>query len=199
MSRRPSPEQQKAQQIVLEGGFNFYGLVSALPELPTPLTEWQSQTVQGDGSYTVRCRSVRTLPHGPDATVLHALLKLYDREPRPDRQVSCTGQALREAVLSLAPDLLLTDEQLHESLLRLMGVTFDATWEPGPGRRHHTIQFGLVNDLALDAAVQAEVLTANTLTVTLSSQTLRLGQLAEGGRQVAPVQALLTLDPEPTD
>ncbi|MEF2279438.1 hypothetical protein V3W47_14135 [Deinococcus sp. YIM 134068] len=193
MARRPSPEELKAQQIVLEGGFAFYGLISALPHLPTPLHAWQSQTVQDNGSQTVRCGSVRTLPHGPDALVLQALLMLYDRDPRPDRQVTCTGQALREAVLALAPNLWLTDEQLHQSLLRLMGVKIDATWRPGPGRQQHTIQFGLLNDLALDVAVQAEVVSLITLTVALSSRTLRLGQLDDSTRQVVPVQELLTL------
>ncbi|MEF2279907.1 hypothetical protein V3W47_16560 [Deinococcus sp. YIM 134068] len=196
MARRLSPEEQQAQQLVLEGGFNFYGLISALPELPTSLTEWQYQTVQGDGSQTVRCGSVRLFPYGPDATVLQALLMLYNRDPRPDRQVTCIGQALRETVLALSPDLLLTDEQLHQSLTRLIGVTYDATWTPGLGQRKHTIQFGLLNDLALDVAVQAEVVSLNTLTVMLSTQTLRLGQLEDSTRQVAPVQELLTPDSE---
>ncbi|BDP43356.1 hypothetical protein DAETH_33250 (plasmid) [Deinococcus aetherius] len=193
MPRRPSPEGERALRTVLAGGFTFYGLISALPELPVPLPEWVYREVVGDQHLSVRCQAIGVLPHGHDAVVLQALLNLHGQAPLPHGQVACTSDALREATSSLSPDLSLTDRQLHDSLKRLKSATLTVTRQQGP--RGSTAHLSFLDNLEFDIRERADVFLLDTVSVRLPERILRLGQLDTPNRRSVPVEELLELKP----
>lgn len=193
MSRKPSPEEERAHQAVLEGGFTFYGLISALPKLPVALPKWVYREVVGDQHLTVRCEAIGVLPHGHDAVVLQALLDLHGQAPLPRGQVACTSDTLRRATSSFSPDLSLTDRQLHDSLKRLKSTTLTVTRQQGP--RGSTAHLHFLDDLEFDIRERADVFSLDTVSVQLPERVLRLGRLGTPNRRTVPVEELLELKP----
>lgn len=71
-----NPQQASSLRRVLVGEFDFFGLISATSGLEVPVLHWSYDRHSGDLHRTVECSSSICVPHGLDALIFTALLKI---------------------------------------------------------------------------------------------------------------------------
>ncbi len=150
-----SPEQQVALQLLLQGEFDFYGLISTLPRMDTVLRSWSYTRGTALGRRTVRSSSSEGVPHGYDAQVLRALLFLHQQQaPQgPYPRILTDAAGLQAALAPFGVQGNLGDGDLLRALERLAHTSVMITSRRRNGNKVMTL-FSLLD--TLEAQVREE-------------------------------------------
>jgi hypothetical protein len=187
MKRVPlSPARQVALNEVLAGEFDFFGLISTLPQLSAPVHSWAYTRSAGEAERTVECGAIQAVPHGHDAQVMRALLSLHQRQaplgPRP--RVHTDGRELHAVLALFGVPSYLDDTWLLRSLDRLHGTLMRLTSIPPVGRGR-TARFSLLDALEYQGHVEDGVYVLGQVVCSISASVLSMAGL-ESLREVPP-------------
>jgi hypothetical protein len=176
MKRVPlSPARQVALNEVLAGEFDFFGLISTLPQLSAPVYRWAYTRSAGAIQRTVECEAIQAVPHGHDAEVIRALLSLHQQQaplgPRP--KVHTDGRELHKALAQLGVPGDLDDTWLLKSLDRLQGTLMRLTSIPPVGRGR-TTRFSLLDALEYHGHVEDGVYILDWVVCSISAPVLSM-------------------------
>ncbi|WP_161883157.1 hypothetical protein [Deinococcus alpinitundrae] len=137
---RLNPEAQQALDHLLEGEFDYFGLISSQRTLSAPVLGWSYQRTHGRSQRTVSCHSLKVVPHADDAAVMRTAVYLYAQRPVEQTYglLEVSVDAFFQQLAVLFPAVKLTDAQLIEALGRLFHAYLEVTYVMGEDKSTRT-------------------------------------------------------------
>lgn len=171
------PQQEPGLKRVLEGEFDFFGMISSVRELDTPPLYWRYERLSGNLQRTVECSSTIGVPHGLDTLVYTTLLDI-DRTVKksPGSPYDVTIETIDTELSLLFPEADVDPDTIYAAVLRLNDAIMTITDVRRDLKQTSKRIFSLINFLSIHDSPDEAPAYRKLLTVLLNEDMIRLNR-----------------------